>query len=98
VAPHAFGGWRWGQLGLVGIHGVSSRASTRHFEDVANVLIELGPYSADFSKGELILLTNRSDFDSAIPWFESRRAQPPTDVSAFGNTALIELFKIWRIY
>jgi hypothetical protein len=28
---------------------------------------------ADFSKSALKLLDNQADFDSAIPWFESRR-------------------------
>jgi hypothetical protein len=52
--------------------------SARHFEIVANLLAELEPYSADFSKGALISQGNQSDFDSAIPRFESWR---PSQVS-----------------
>jgi hypothetical protein len=43
------------------------------FEDVANLLIELQPHSSNFSKYTLTAQANQSDFDSAIPWFESRR-------------------------
>jgi hypothetical protein len=44
-----------------------------HSESIANLLIDLGPNFRIYSEQALISQKNWLDFDSAIPWFESRR-------------------------
>jgi hypothetical protein len=54
-----------------------------HLEAAAKLLKLLEPVLAVFSKYAWKLLNNQADFDSAIPWFESRRpSQKYVDRSA----------------
>jgi hypothetical protein len=53
------------------------KAFTQHSELVRNLLIWLETNFPIFSECALVLRENQSGFDSAIPWFESRRPSQP---------------------
>ena len=52
-------------------------AAVFHLETAAKLLKLLERVLAVFSKCALKSLDNQADFDSAIPWFESRRPSQP---------------------
>jgi hypothetical protein len=72
------GGWPRPPLG----RSRQQRSRYGHSEMTANLLMGKGPNFRDFSERPLINHANQSDFDSAIPRFESwRPSQPASAVS-----------------
>jgi hypothetical protein len=70
------------------LSGAPSPAGARHSEMTANLLTGNEPNFRDFSEWALIDHANKSDFDSAIPRFESwRPSQPQASLAGdFGHS------------
>jgi hypothetical protein len=70
-------------------HGIGIlKEGVFHLETAAKQLISLGRVSGLFSKCALKSLDNQAGFDSAIPWFESRRPSQCQSAEFFTETVL----------